>query len=226
MRTILIAHRDRAVRDRFAAALSDAHHSFVPAGDATEAGVAMADTGRPMSLLLVDLGLAEDGVALIKRFRLTAGRSVPVVVFSGSISSASQVAALAAMGISGFVNEHAATAQVLPALAPHLFPDNFNRRASPRVILGVPVSYRAGPTLAGAVTLDVGKSGLASRTMDPLPRGAAIQLRFRLPGRGSDIDATGRVSWSDRKVGMGVRFEHLAGPDQSAIDTFVDEHYG
>jgi CheY-like chemotaxis protein len=101
MRTILIAHRDRAVRDRFAAALSDAHHSFVPAGDATEAGVAMADTGRPMSLLLVDLGLAEDGVALIKRFRLTAGRSVPVVVFSGSISSASQVAALAALASRG-----------------------------------------------------------------------------------------------------------------------------
>lgn len=225
MRTILIAHRDRDVRERFAAALADAHHAFVLAGDATEAGVAVADPGHPMSLLLVDLGLSDDGVALVRSLRLTAGRSLPVVVFSGSISSAAQVGALAAMGISGFVNEHATTPQVLPALAPHLFPDNFNRRTSPRVILGVPVSYRAGPTIAGAVTFDVGKGGLAIRTMNPLPRGAAVQLRFRLPGRGSDIDATGRVSWSDRKVGMGIQFEQLAGPDQSVIDTFVDEHH-
>ena len=71
----------------------------------------------------------------------------------------------------GYINEHAETPQILPALAPHLFPDNFNRRASPRVPLGVPVSYRAGQTIAGAVTLDVGTGGLAIRTMNPLPEG-------------------------------------------------------
>ena len=36
-------------------------------------------------------------------------------------------------------------------IAPHLFPDNFNRRGSPRVVLGIPVAYRFGNTIAAAL---------------------------------------------------------------------------
>lgn len=219
-RTILVAHRLGPVRERFATALADARHTPVPAAD--EASARRAAAGSPISLCLVDLGLAADGVALIRGLREAAGRAVPVVVFSGSVTDARQVAALATMGISGFVNEHAAAPQILPALAPHLFPDNFNRRVSPRVTLGVPVSYRSGQVIAGAVTLDVGKGGLAIRTMNPLPRGSAVQLRFRLPGVAADIEASARVAWSDRKVGMGLQFEHLAAADQAVVDAFVD----
>jgi uncharacterized protein (TIGR02266 family) len=223
-KTILIAHRQAAVRDRFAAALADARHAFVMAEDEHGARHAARDRERPISLALVDLGLATDGVAFIKALKQDAARPLPVVVFSGTVASAEQVPRLLALGIGGYVNEHAATPQILPALAPHLFPDNFNRRASPRVALGVPVSYRAGQTIAGAVTLDVGKGGLAIRTMNPLAVGTDVRLKFRLPNAPADIDAAGRVAWSDRKVGMGVQFEQVAPEDQSAIDTFVDDH--
>jgi uncharacterized protein (TIGR02266 family) len=223
-RTILVAHRHASIRDRFAAALADAHHTFVMAGSAAASNLAAADRDHPVSLALVDLGLDDDGIAFVRGLRAAAGGPLPVVVFSGSVTAAAQVAALASMGVSGYINEYAPTLQILPALAPHLFPDNFNRRASPRVTLGVPVSYRAGQTIAGAVTLDVGKGGLAIRTMNPLPSGVAVHLRFRLPGVVSDIDAAGRVAWSDRKVGMGVQFEHIAATDQALIDAFVDEH--
>lgn len=225
-RTILVAHRNPDTRRRFADALEDARHSFVTAASSAEAHQAVADKARPVSLCLIDLGLAEDGVSLIRALRAAATRPLPVVIFSGSVMAARQVAALASMGISGYVNEHAGREHVLPSLAPHLFPDNFNRRASPRVTLGVPVSYRAGQTIAGAVTLDVGKGGLAIRTMSPLPNGSAMHLRFRLPGLLADIEADGRVAWSDRKVGMGVQFEHLAASDQAVVDAFVDEHQG
>jgi len=223
--TILIAHRDEPTRERFAAALEAAGHASVLAPDASSALAAVSDTAQSVGLALLDLRLADDGVAFVRGLRRASGLPLPVVVFSGSVSQAGEVAALAAMGISAFVNEHAAAALILPALAPHLFPDNFNRRTSPRVILGIPVSYRAGQTIAGAVTLDVAKGGLAIRTMNPLPPGAEVHLRFRLPGLLADIDADGRVSWSDRKVGMGVQFEHLAATDQAAIDSFVDEHH-
>src|SRR6185503_8234954 len=156
-----------------------------------------------------------------KALKAAVGRPLPIVVFAGSVQLASQVTALLGLGVAGYVNEHAATPQILPALAPHLFPDSFNRRASPRVALGVPVSYRAGQTIAGAVTLDVGKGGVAIRTINPLAPGTPIQIKFRLPGAPQDIDASGRVSWSDRKLGMGVQFERIAGDDQSAIDAFV-----
>ena len=223
-KTILIAHRQAAVRDRFAAALADARHAFVMAENEAGARRAAADRAVPISLALVDLGLASDGVTFVRTLKHDAGRALPVVVFSGTVSSAEQVPRLLALGIGGYVNEHAATPQILPALAPHLFPDNFNRRASQRVALGVPVSYRAGQTIAGAVTLDVGKGGLAIRTMNPLALGTEVLLKFRLPNAPDDIEAAGRVAWSDRKVGMGVQFERVAQDDQTAIDAFVDDH--
>ena len=81
--------------------------------------------------------------------KLDEGR-LPIVVFSGTIASAGEVRELSSLGIAGYVNEYSATQHVLPALAPHLFPDSFNRRGSPRVALGVPIAYRFGNTIAAA----------------------------------------------------------------------------
>jgi uncharacterized protein (TIGR02266 family) len=228
-KTILIAHRQGAVRDRFAAALADARHGFVMAADPASAERAAVDPATPIDLLLVDLGLgldpdlAGDGVALVRRLRDSSTPPLPVVVFAGSVTSAAQIAGLLPMRVS-YVNEHATTAQILPALAPLLFPDNFNRRASPRVPLGVPISYRVGTTIVGAVTLDVGRGGLAIRTMTPLPKGTAVHLKFRLPGIMMEVDAAARVAWSNRATGMGVQFERVSANDQRAIDKFVEEH--
>jgi uncharacterized protein (TIGR02266 family) len=224
VKTILVAHRFTSIRERFAAALADARHAYVMAESGEAALSAAADISKPVSLALVDLGLAADGVTFVRALRESSGRPMPVVIFSGTVASAAQVAQLSAINVAGYVNEHAATTQILPALAPHLFPDSFNRRASPRIALGVPVSYRAGQTIAGAVTLDVGKGGLAIRTMNPFPPGTTIQVKFRLPGGEADIDAVGRVAWSDRKVGMGVQFDRISSADQDAVDKFVDGH--
>ncbi len=224
VKTILVAHRFTTIRERFAAALADARHAYVMAESGEAALAAAADISKPVSLALVDLGLAADGVTFVRALRESSGRPIPVVIFSGTVASAVQVAQLSAINVAGYVNEHAATTQILPALAPHLFPDSFNRRASPRIALGVPVSYRAGQTIAGAVTLDVGKGGLAIRTMNPFPPGTTIQVKFRLPGGQADIDAVGRVAWSDRKVGMGVQFDRISSADQDAVDKFVDGH--
>ena len=222
-KTILIAHRHADIRDRFAAALADARHGYVTADTEAAARDAAADHEVPISLALIDLGLAQDGVGFVRALRQRAGRTFPVVVFAGTVDSADQVRALLALHVAGYVNEHAATPQILPALAPHLFPDNFNRRASPRVVLGVPVSYRSGRTIAGALTLNIGKGGLAIRTMTPLPPDTSVRVKFRLPAAGQDIEGDGRVAWSDRKVGMGIQFEEIDPADQAEIDAFADK---
>jgi uncharacterized protein (TIGR02266 family) len=150
---------------------------------------------------------------------------VPILVFSGTIASAEEVRDLASLGVSGYINEYSAVQHILPSLAPHLYPDNFNRRNSPRVVLGIPVAYRFGNTIAAALTLNLSKGGVAIRTMSPLQNHSKVRVRFRLPGSKQDVEAESRVSWSDRRVGMGLQFEKVEAPDQAAIDEFVDQHF-
>jgi uncharacterized protein (TIGR02266 family) len=156
--------------------------------------------------------------------KLDDGR-LPIVVFSGTIANAAEVRELSTLGIAGYVNEYSATQHVLPALAPHLFPDSFNRRGSPRVALGVPIAYRFGNTIAAAVTLTLSRGGVAIRTTTPLLADARVSLRLRLPGAKHDMEIDARVAWSDRRVGMGLQFERVTAADQHAINEFVDSHF-
>jgi uncharacterized protein (TIGR02266 family) len=212
---ILIAHRDADVRHRFSVALAEARHTPVMAATAAAADLAARDAARPVSLALIDAGLSDDAPAWVLSLRGDMAR--PVLVFAGSVVSSADARALLAVPIAGYINEHASPAQILPALAPHLFPASFDRRLSTRVALGIPVSFRAGETIATAVTLNVGRGGLAVRTLSPLSPGTFVELKFRVPGR-AEIEARGRVVWSDRTVGMGIQFEYMSAGDQQIID--------
>ena len=223
-RTVLIASAATGVPDRFAAALRQAGHRTLTAARTSDL-LGSVDTARPsVDLLLLDLGLGgSDGVSLVRRIRDQAG-SLPIIVFSGSITNADEVRGLAALGVTGYVNEHLDAQQILPSLAPHLFPDSFNRRSSARVVLAIPVSYRFDNTIGGAVTLNISKGGLAIRTISPLAVSTEVRARFQLPGADREISATSRVVWSDRRVGMGLQFEQVDAGDQTAVDEYVDRH--
>jgi len=175
---------------------------------------------------VLDLRLSSTpGIDLIRHIRkLDTGR-LPILIFSGTIGSSDEVRDLAGLGVAGYVNEYSAVQHILPSLAPHLFPDSFNRRSSPRVVLGIPVQYRFGNTIAAALALNLSHGGIAIRTTSPLDGGAKIRVRFRMPGSKRDIDAEGHVVWSDRRVGMGVQFETVDGVSQVLIDNFVDAHF-
>ena len=223
-RTVLIASAATGVGDRFAEALLQAGHRTLTAARTSDL-LGSVDTARPgVDLLLLDLGLGGgDGVSLVRRIRDHAG-SLPIIVFSGSIAGADEVRGLAALGVTGYLNEHLDAQQVLPSLAPHLFPDSFNRRRSARVVLAIPVSYRFDNTIGGALTLNISKGGLAIRTMSPLAVSTDVRARFRLPGADREISADSRVVWSDRRVGMGLQFEQVDAGDQTAVDEYVDRH--
>src|SRR5207253_10037326 len=95
------------------------------------------------------------GVYLVRSIRKHDDGKLPILIFSGTIASADEVRDLAALGVAGYVNEYSAVQHILPSLAPHLFPDNFNRRSSPRVVLGIQVQYRFSNTIAAALTLNL-----------------------------------------------------------------------
>jgi uncharacterized protein (TIGR02266 family) len=225
-KTVLIADDTAFVRDRFKAALEEAGHRAITVRTATELLARVrADLDR-IDLVLLDLRLPHtSGPDLIRALRKIDEGRLPVVVFSGTIANAGEVRDLAALGIAGYVNEYSAGQNVLPSLAPHLFPDSFNRRGSPRVTLGIPISYRFGNTIAAALTLTLSRGGVAIRTTTPLQGDAKVRLRLRLPGGTADMDIDARVAWSDRRVGMGLQFERVSPADQHAINDFVDSHF-
>lgn len=225
-RMVLIGDDTAFVRDRFCDALRVAGHKAIPAATTAELLSRVRHEPEAISLIVLDLHMPPDGsVETVRSIRQAAGSRIPILVFSGTIRSADEVRELAALGVGGYVNEYAGAQHILPALAPHLFPENFNRRGSPRVTIGLPVSYRYANTIAAALTLNIGKGGVAVRTMSPLAAGERLTLRFRMPGQRRETEAEGRVAWSDRKVGMGIQFERLEAADQAVIDDFVDQHF-
>jgi uncharacterized protein (TIGR02266 family) len=225
-KTILIADDTAFVRDRFKTALEGAGHRAVTVKSAAELLARVRADLAQLDLLVIDLRLPHaSGVDLIRSVRKLDDGRLPILIFSGTISNAEEVRDLAALGVAGYVNEYSAVQHILPSLAPHLFPDNFNRRGSPRVVLGIPIAYRFGNTIAAALTLNLSRGGMAIRTTSPLENGVKVRVRFRLPGSKRDVDAEGRVAWSDRRHGMGLQFERVEGPDQAAIDEFVDAHF-
>jgi uncharacterized protein (TIGR02266 family) len=222
-KTILLADDTPSVRDRFKAALEQAGHRAFAVRSAAELLARVRTDLEEIDLLVVDLQLPHaGGVDLVRAVRRLDGGRLPILVFSGTVRGARDVRDLADLGVAGYVNEFSDGPQILTSLAPHLFPDNFNRRGSPRVVLGIPVAYRFSNTIAAAVTLNLGNGGVAIRTMNPLDAAARARVRFRLPNSKRDVDADARVAWSDRRTGMGLQFERIDPADQSAIDEFVE----
>ena len=225
-KTIVVADDTAFVRDRFRTALENAGHKTITVKSAAELLARVrADLGS-IDLILLDLRLPHaPGVELVRAIRKLDNGKLKILVFSGTIASAEEVRDLAALGVAGYVNEYSAVQHILPSLAPHLFPDSFNRRSSPRVVLGIPIQYRFGNTIAAALTLNLSRGGIAIRTTSPLDAGSKIKVRFRMPGSKKDIDAEGKVSWSDRRVGMGIQFEKVNPAEQADVDNFVDAHF-
>lgn len=225
-KTVIVADDTAFVRDRFRTALQSGGHLAVTVGSASELLSRVRGGSAGIDLVVLDLRLPQaQGVALVRALRGIAGFQAPIVVFSGTIASANEVRELSALGVAGYINEYSAVQHIVPALSSHLFPDHNNRRSSPRVVLSMSVAYRIGNTIAAALTLNIGHGGLAVRTTSPLDAGTPLKIRFRLPGGPKDIDADASVTWTDRRVGMGLRFTRLEPADQTAIDDYVRSHF-
>jgi uncharacterized protein (TIGR02266 family) len=225
-KTVAVATAAPFLRDRFKTALTAAgHHTMVVKSVAQLLAHVRADF-EDLDLIVLDLKMPHaSGVELVKRIRKLDSGRLPVLVFSGSVSSVDEVRQLAALGVAGYLNEYIAIDHILPSMAPHLFPETFNRREQPRVVLGIPVSYRVGKTIAAALALNLSTGGLAIRTSNPLVRGTVLKLKFALPGHKREVETESMVCWSDQRAGMGIRFTKVKASDQASIDEFVEAHF-
>ena len=226
VKTVMIADDTAFVRDRFRTALEGAGHRAMTAQNGHELLTALKDHQQRIDLVVLDLRLPNGrGLELVHSLRKVAPGQPPIVVFSGTIANADEVRELSSCGVAGYVNEYTGVGHIMPALAPHLFPEHYNRRSSPRVVLGVPVAYRVGNAISTSLTLNVSQGGIAVRTTNPLDVASVVRVRFRVPGAKKDIEAEARVAWSDRRVGMGLQFTSIDAESQKSIDEFVQTRF-
>jgi len=225
VKTVVVADDTAFVRDRFKTALERGGHQTVTVRTGPELLLKLRQD-QHVDLIVLDLRLPQgNGLALLKAIRKLERQPGAIVVFSGTIANAQEVRQLTSLGVSGYVNEYTAVQHILPSLAPHLAPEHHNRRSSPRVVLGIPVSYRFGNTIAAALTLNVSQGGFAVRTTSPLPVGTPVKTRFRLPGATIETLAEARVAWVDHRVGMGLQFTKVDAAAQAAIDQFIEARF-
>lgn len=225
VRRVLVADDTAFVRDRFKAAIEAAGHEAAVAGTASDA-LSLLHAGTRFDLIILDLQLPQGhGLELLRAMHAAQDSHGPIVVFSGTIASVADASQLAALGVAGYINEYTSAQNILPALAPHLFPDHYQRRTSPRVALGIPIAYRFGNTIATATMVNVSHGGVGIRTTNALDSGTTVKVRFRLPGTPHEIDADSVITWSQKGVGMGVQFTQLTGDGQAIVDDFVQAHF-
>jgi len=225
-KTVAVATDTTFIRDRFKAALDAAGHRAMIMKSVAQLLATVRADFDDLDLLVLDLRMPHAaGVELIRRIRKLDGGKLPILLFSGSVNSVEEVRELASLGVSGYLNEYITVDHILPSMAPHLFPESFNRRVHPRVVLGIPVSYRIGKTIAAALALNLSTGGVAIRTSKPVVRGTGMKVKFALPGAKREIETEAVVCWSEQKAGMGVRFTKVKPADQASIDTFVEAHF-
>jgi uncharacterized protein (TIGR02266 family) len=224
-RTVLVADATAFVRDRFKSAIEAAGHKAVTVPSGQEVLAQVRANPSRIDLIVVDLRIPQGkGVALIHAIRKL-DRHARIVVFSGTIANADEVRKLETLDVTGYVNEYTAVQHILPSLLPHLCPDQTNKRSSPRVTLGVPVSCRVGNAIAAALTINISHGGLAIRTTNPLAVDTAVRVRFRLPGGKHEIEAEARVAWANQRLGMGLQFTRIGSTHQAQVDHYVQSHF-
>lgn len=224
-KTVLVASTSPDARDRFFVALGATGHRALGAANAQELLDALETEAGGIDLLVLDAQIGEGGARQVLQAVRRPAPDLPVVVFGGSVASAREVRDLAELGVGGYINEHIEVQRILPALAPLLFANNFDRRTSPRVTLGIPAALTAGDAIVPVFTLNISSGGMAVRTTPALATGTRVGVRFRLPRTTRDIEATARVAWSRAsQAALGLQFAAVAADDQHAIDEFVERH--
>lgn len=225
-KNVVVADDTAFVRERFKTALQAVGHTATGVRDASELLAHVRAGSTKIDLVVLDLRLAPvHGVALVHALRAINGFKARIIVFSGTIANADEVRELSQLGITDYINEYSAEQNIVPALAPHLFPEQFNRRSSPRAAVGISVAYRIGNTIAAALTINLSRGGLAVRATSPLEVATPVKVRLRLPGASRDIDAEARVAWTGRRLGMGLEFTEIDSENRRMIDEFVRAHF-
>jgi uncharacterized protein (TIGR02266 family) len=223
---VVVADETEFVRERFRAALQSAGHRVFLASNRVELIDLVRGAERRIDLVVLDVRLsASTATGLVRQIQQLLPPEAVIVAFSGTVGSTDTVRGLADLNVTAFINEYTAEQNIVRALHPFLGGEVAYRRSSPRVPLGAAVTFRLGQMITTAVTLNISRGGVAIRSTNPLPCGAEVRLRLRLPASAGEVEADARVVWGDPRLGMGLQFSRVSPEHQRLIDNFVNAHF-
>jgi len=93
------------------------------------------------------------------------------------------------------------------------------RRRSRRVSVMADIDYRVDGVVSSKRIADISEGGVFIDTPVPAEVGTTFRLRFALDG--NQIEAQGRVAYSQPYIGMGVEFVDLAPQSRLVIRDYV-----
>jgi uncharacterized protein (TIGR02266 family) len=101
-----------------------------------------------------------------------------------------------------------------------------HRRSDRRYERRLPIELLYEGSSYDGQTRNISLGGVFVDTEHPLPFGARIKMRFKVPTQPEPIEADGQVRWLEmeegRLRGMGVRFEGLRARDVWALNKFFE----
>src|SRR5579864_5028570 len=81
-----------------------------------------------------------------------------------------------------------------------------------------------GDKTMNATSTNISEGGIALMLRGTLPKGAAPQLKFSLPGSDLPLEIEAEVAWVDVKGLAGFRFQHVPKSSQKQLDYWLDAH--
>jgi DNA-binding response OmpR family regulator len=96
-----------------------------------------------------------------------------------------------------------------------------NRRRHMRIPLHTEIVLQVGSRTARGMSWNLSLGGMQVEVGN-LPPGDSVQLSFRLPGSGAEIEVAGSVVWAGEKR-QGIQFTKISPQNQEAIREFVAE---
>src|SRR5579871_1293055 len=98
------------------------------------------------------------------------------------------------------------------------------RRRYFRQPVKIQVKLDLGEKILTATSTNISEGGIAVILHEALPKGAAPQLKFTLPGSDSLLEIAAEVAWADMKGLAGLRFQHVPKSSQAEIEHWLDAH--
>lgn len=105
------------------------------------------------------------------------------------------------------------------------------QRKSPRRPLRMRLDYKheSGANFLFEYTQNISRGGIFIETLQPLPVGTNVVMRFTPPGEEGEIYVEGRVAWvnavrsgeENTNPGMGIQFKNLSDENKDLISRMV-----
>ena len=75
-----------------------------------------------------------------------------------------------------------------------------------------------------ATTTNLSEGGMAIRVIGKLLQGAAVQLRFTLPGVNTSLELKGQIAWADGTGHAGIRFVEVPQSSQYQLEKWLTDY--